>query len=97
MRQGQHHAPLLTLDTSPMPDVARPVEVHLYAAARSAAGVKVIEVSAGSLGDVLREACSQHPGLTPVLERCSTLVDGVATVDAASPLAPGSRVDVLPP
>lgn len=80
-----------------MADISRPVEVHLYAAARSAAGVKVIEVGAASLGEILSAATALHPGLGPVLERCSTLVDGVATSDRQCPVAPGSRVDVLPP
>ncbi|TEX46250.1 MAG: hypothetical protein B7C55_14360 [Actinomycetales bacterium mxb001] len=80
-----------------MTGISRPVEVHLYAAARSAAGVKVIEASAGSLGDVLADATTQYPGLATVLERCSTLVDGVATADPQTTIAPGVRIDVLPP
>lgn len=80
-----------------MADIPRPVEVHLYAAARSAAGVKVIEVGAGSLGEVLAVATAKHPGLSQVIDRCSTLVDGVATGDRQAPVAPGSRIDVLPP
>ena len=80
-----------------MADISRPVEVHLYAAARSAAGDKVIEVGAASLGEILAAATAQCPGLGQVLDRCSTLVDGVATSDPQAPVDPGSRVDVLPP
>ena len=80
-----------------MSGVSRPVEVHLYAAARSAAGVKVLEVPAGTMGEVLAAAVSQAPGLGAVLERCSTLVDGVASSDTSLRVAPGGRVDVLPP
>jgi len=80
-----------------MADISRPVEVHLYAAARSAAGVSVVEASGSSLGEVLASATAQYPGLAQVLERCSTLVDGLATSDPQAAVAPGSRVDVLPP
>jgi len=97
MLWGQHHTPLLTLDTRPMTAAPRPVEVHLYAAARSAAGVKVFEASPGTLGEVLSQATAAYPGLGPVLERCSTLVDGVATGEADVCVGPGARVDVLPP
>ena len=80
-----------------MASVPRPVEVHLFAAARSAAGEKLLEVPAGTLAEVLAAAVAQRPGLGPVLERCSTLVDGVASNDVGVPVAPGARVDVLPP
>ena len=96
MRERVAHA-LLGMDTSPMASVPRPVEVHLFAAARSVAGEKVIEVPAGTLGEVLAAAVAQRPGLGPVLERCSTLVDGVASSDITLPVSPGGRVDVLPP
>ncbi|MGI9197309.1 MAG: MoaD/ThiS family protein [Candidatus Nanopelagicales bacterium] len=80
-----------------MASVPRPVEVHLFAAARSAAGVKLIEVPAGTLGEVLVAAVGERPGLGPVLERCSTLVDGIASSDLGGAVPPGGRVDVLPP
>ena len=96
MRERVAHA-LLGMDTSPMASVPRPVEVHLFAAARSAAGVKLIEVPAGTLGEVLAAAVAQRPGLGEVLPRCSTLVDGLAASDDAATVGPGGRVDVLPP
>ena len=80
-----------------MASVPRPVEVHLFAAARSAAGQKVIEVPAGTLQEVLASAVAAAPGLASVLERCSTLVDSVAVVDPGAVVPPGGRVDVLPP
>ena len=76
---------------------ARPVEVHLFAAARSAAGEKVLEVPSGTLAEVLAAAVAQRPGLAEVLPRCSTLVDGVAITDDGASVGAGSRVDVLPP
>ena len=80
-----------------MSSVPRPVEVHLFAAARSAAGVKVLEVPPGTLGEVLAAAVALRPGLGAVLERCSTLVDGTAAVEPGVLVPPGGRVDVLPP
>ncbi len=85
-------------DTSRMPDDPRPVEVHLFAAARAAAeGTSVVCVPAGSLAEVLAAAVSQAPGLAGVLPRCSVLVDGVAGHDDTVIVAGGTRVDVLPP
>ena len=85
-------------DTSPMPDEPRPVEVHLFAAARAAAeGKSLLRVSPGSLADVLAAAVQQAPGLASVLPRCSVLVDGVAGHGDTVTVASGSRVDVLPP
>ena len=85
-------------DTSRMPDQPRPVEVHLFAAARAAAeGTSVLHVAPGSLAEVLAEATAQAPGLTAVLPRCSVLVDGMAGHDETMQVASGGRVDVLPP
>ena len=85
-------------DTSRMLDEPRPVEVHLFAAARAAAeGKSLLRVSPGSLADVLAEAVQQAPGLGSVLPRCSVLVDGVAGHDDSVTVAAGMRVDVLPP
>ncbi len=84
-------------ETSRMQEEPRPVEVHLFAAARAAAGVDVIEVRAGSLGDVLAEAVAKAPGLGDVVQRCSVLVDGVATHSDDVTVPAGARIDVLPP
>lgn len=85
-------------DTSPMPDESRPVEVHLFAAARAAAeGVDVLRVPHGTLAEVLAAATGEAPGLAAVLPRCSVLVDGMAGHDHALPVSSGARVDVLPP
>lgn len=85
-------------DTSRMPEQPRPVEVHLFAAARAAAeGAPVLHVAPGSLAEVLASATALAPGLAAVLPRCSVLVDGMAGHDDTVPVPPGGRVDVLPP
>ncbi len=84
-------------DTSRMPEAPRPVEVHLFAAARAAAGVEVIRVSGETVGDALIAAVGQAPGLAGVLDRCSVLVDGVASHGREASISPGARIDVLPP
>lgn len=75
------------------------VEVHLFAAARAAAGTGRLEVDAGSLGEVLARLVEAAPALAEVLPRCSYLLDEVAAkrVDLAIPVRPGARLDVLPP
>ena len=75
------------------------VQVHLFAAARAAAGQSVLTCRPGNLDDVLDQLRSQAPGLDAVLPRCSFLVDGQAIHgDHATVLCePGARLDVLPP
>jgi molybdopterin synthase sulfur carrier subunit len=85
-------------DTIPMTDAPRPVEVHLFAAARAAAGgINVVRVPSGSLGEVLAAAAREAPGLGEVLPRCSVLIDGVAGHGDDQEVPAGTRVDVLPP
>lgn len=88
-------------DTSPMgqpaPAIDDHVMVHLFAAARSAAGADVLFVGAGTLGQVLASCEGQAAGLADVLPRCSYLVNGMAVTDEAARLLPGDRLDVLPP
>jgi len=76
---------------------AAAVEVHLFAAARAAAGVSLVIVQPGTLREVLGQATKQCPGLAEVLPRCSYLVDEISAKADDLPVAPGSRVDVLPP
>jgi molybdopterin synthase sulfur carrier subunit len=82
-----------------------PIEVHYWAAARSAAGVAGDELAVDgpiSLEEVVRRALALHPGtrLPDVLKVCSTLV-GDRPVGSADPAAvvvdPGSTVEFLPP
>ena len=75
------------------------VTVHLFAAARAAAQQSEIQVEPGSLSAVLHQLEVIAPGLAAVLPRCSFLVDGVSAhvSDTTVLLAPGARLDVLPP
>ena len=80
------------------PEPAATVEVHLWAAARDAAGTDVIHVPAGTMREVLDAAvAATPPRFADVLARCSLLLDSVAVHDDAVAVAPGQRVDVLPP
>lgn len=72
-------------------------EVHLFAAARAAVGVPVLDVAPGPLGEVLDRIAAEHPAFAIVRPRCSYLLDGVAVHDDNMSVAPGCRVDVLPP
>lgn len=82
-----------------------PIEVHYWAAARSAAGVAgdTLDVDGPiTLDEVVRRALELHPGtrLPDVLKICSTLI-GDRPVNAEDPAAvlvdPGSSVEFLPP
>ncbi len=67
------------------------VTVRFFAAARAATGVSTASGTPGTLDDVLREFDS------PVLAKCSFLVNGVAVTDRMQPVRDGDLVDVLPP
>jgi len=73
------------------------VEVHLFAAARAAAGESVVTVAAGALPTVLDGLTRRYPGLASVLPLCSFLIDGVAVHERDVDIPAGTRVDVLPP
>jgi molybdopterin converting factor small subunit len=77
----------------------KPVDVHLFAAARAAAGVDLMHCAPGPLGNVLNHLASHSSALAEVLPRCSYLIDGVAArnSDREMPVPPGGRLDVLPP
>ena len=73
------------------------MRIHYFAAARAAAGLAEEEVAEfPTLELLLADASSRHPDLTPILPRCSFLVDGKRS-DADASLEGASRVDVLPP
>jgi len=71
--------------------------VHLFAAARAAAGRELVSVAPGTLAEVLDAVALGCPGFAGVRPRCSVLVEGVAAHDEAMPVPAGARVDVLPP
>lgn len=75
------------------------VPVHLFAAARAAVGVDQVDVPADCLGAVIAHLVTRYPDFAAVAPRCSYLVDGLAAHGDPADLmiAPGTRVDVLPP
>lgn len=81
-------------------DVSTPtVEVHLFAAARAAVGASVLVVPAATLTGLLDAMTDGYPAFAAVRPKCSYLVDGTAVHGDLGEIAvaPGSRVDVLPP
>jgi molybdopterin synthase sulfur carrier subunit len=75
------------------------ISVHLFAAARAAVGADRVDVPAATLGEVVAHLVDQYPRFASVAPQCSYLVDSLAVHgDPASvELAPGTRVDILPP
>ena len=67
------------------------VELRFFAAARDAAGASELSVAPGTLGTILGAFDS------PVIARCSLLVNGVTASDLALVLDDGDQVDFLPP
>lgn len=72
------------------------VTVRYWAGARAAAGRDADEVAAGDVAAVLDAVRGAHPGLEPVLEVATLLLDG-RTVGPGQPLAAGDVLEVLPP
>ncbi|MFM1917119.1 MAG: hypothetical protein RJB01_634 [Actinomycetota bacterium] len=73
------------------------VRVRLFAAARAAAGSGETFAPPGSVESILAALTTSHPGLGPVLPRCSYLVDGAAVHGMDTFVPGGSTLDVLPP
>lgn len=74
--------------------------VRYFAGAAAASGTtgEDVVLPAGSDVAALRGALvARHPGLAPVLEVATLLVDGVAAREAARSLDGARGVDVLPP
>jgi sulfur-carrier protein len=67
------------------------VTLRFFAAARAEVGAASLSREAGSIDSLLAEFGS------PVLDRCSFLVNGIATTDRVTPLGDGDVLDVLPP
>ena len=75
------------------------MEVHLFAAARSAVGQRSVRVSGKTLAAVVESLIGDYPAFAAVAPRCSYLVDGLAVhgdFDLVN-LVDALRVDVLPP
>lgn len=77
------------------------IQLRFFAGARAATGVDTIDlaVPAGaSLGDALAQLTpASGQQLDRVLDRCSFLINAIATTDRRVILSDGDRVDVMPP
>jgi len=73
------------------------VTVRFYAAARSAASVREILASPGTLDQILKEIANGNPRLEQVFLQCSFLLDGVVLHSKEAIIPANSTVDVLPP
>lgn len=72
--------------------------VRYFAAAAEAAGTNSESFPATTVGELRGLMVEAHgPDLDRVLSRCSLLVNGTRTTDAASPLSAADQIDVLPP
>ncbi|WIE54029.1 MoaD/ThiS family protein [Curtobacterium sp. MCBD17_003] len=72
--------------------------IRFFAAARAAVGRDAFDVDARTLGDALDAVPVEDAERWAALRgRCSYLVDGVSTKDAATPLVGVELVDVMPP
>jgi molybdopterin converting factor small subunit len=70
--------------------------VNFYAASRAATGVENAIVNGSTLGEVIALACEQFPELGAIIQRCSYLVNEVATIDTSHPISVEDSIDVLP-
>ena len=70
--------------------------VNFYAAARAASGVSVAEIAGEKLGEVVDAATKLFPKLEAILAGCSYLVNGFATQNLDTLIAPQDVIDILP-
>lgn len=70
--------------------------VNFYAASRAATGVESAVIDGTNLGDVIDSAIAQFPELGRIIQRCSYLVNEVATVDTTFIVGAEDSIDVLP-
>lgn len=73
------------------------VTVRLFAAARSAAGVREVQLDGATVRDVLDALIQSAPAVARILPQCSYLLNEVACRDQATRVADGDVLDVLPP
>jgi molybdopterin converting factor small subunit len=70
--------------------------VNFYAAARAASGVSEGEIAGEKLGEVVDAAAELYPKLEAILGGCSYLVNGSATLNLETQIAPNDVIDILP-
>ena len=71
-------------------------KVHLYAAARAAAGSSRLDVDSPDLGSLVALLERDHQKLRSVLPLCSYLLNGTSVKDLSTKLAENDQIDVLP-
>lgn len=85
-------------DTAATETSAPEIAVRLFAGAAAEFGADEATVRARTVGELVQAlTAGTTPEAARVIGRSSLLVDGVACTDHARALAPGTRVDVLPP
>ncbi|OFT61269.1 molybdopterin synthase sulfur carrier subunit [Brachybacterium sp. HMSC06H03] len=85
-------------DTAATDTTVPEIAVRLFAGAAAEFGTDEATVHASTVGELVEAlAAGASPEAARVIGRSSLLVDGVACTDLGHVLAPGSRVDVLPP
>lgn len=85
-------------DTAATDTTVPEIAVRLFAGAAAEFGADEVTVRARTVGALVQAlTAGATPEATRVIGRSSLLVDGVACTDLGRVLAPGSRVDVLPP
>ena len=85
-------------DTAATDTSAPEIAVRLFAGAAAEFGADDATVRARTVGGLVQApTAGATPEAARVIGRSSLLVDGVACTDHGRVLAPGSRVDVLPP
>lgn len=85
-------------DGDSLPTSAPEIAVRLFAGAAAEFGADDATVRAGTVGELVEAlTAGASPEAARVIGRSSLLVDGVACTDHGRVLAPGTRVDVLPP
>ena len=72
------------------------VTVRYWAGARAAAGLDTEVLGGETVADVLALAQAAHPGLGPVLQVATVLLDG-RPASGVSRLTDGATLEVLPP
>jgi len=92
-------APEVSAPDAPASDATAPeIAVRLFAGAAAEFGADDATVHARTVGELVQAlTAGASPEAARVIGRSSLLVDGVACTDHARALAPGTRVDVLPP
>ena len=85
-------------DTAATETTVPEIAVRLFAGAAAEFGADDATVRARTVGELVEAlTAGASPEAARVIGRSSLLVDGVACTDLGRVLAPGSRVDVLPP